>query len=849
VALGDAALGVGVSARVLMVGAHPDDEDTFLIAWLSRGRHLETAYLSLTRGDGGQNLIGNELGEALGVLRTEELLAARRVDGGGQYFTRAFDFGFSKDTLDTFAHWDRDSILGDVVRVVRAFRPHVIVAVFSGTPRDGHGHHQVSGLLARAAWDASADTSRFPQSDFGPAWSVAKLYGAARGNAAAGTLGINVGEWSPLHGRSYAEIAGQSRSQHKSQGFGALERKGPVLDYVRREASRVNEGQAAADERSLFDGLDTTWTRFRNAVDRSTRGALDSLPAAFRSVREAYQPLAPSRLLAPLARVHRLLETVCPTRSEAACGAAAAGDALVRRDLEASVSVARRRATEALALAAGIEADAFAGRELVAADRAAQVVTHVYNNGSDTVRLPRPLVLGAAESSQPWQRAGDTWRAPGIGWDILSPGGVRVDTLRFAPAVAQPWWLEQPRAGAMFPLPARTRSETEVPIGSVAMVFGWVRAPALTGDGPVVVQAPITHRFVDQVNGEVRRPAVGAPAITIRLASAVEYAPAGVELDRPLHVTLRSVSDSASEVTVRIQPPPGLRTDSATRTVRLESGATEALAFRVRGTLAPGRHEIGATAISDGRSYSVGFDEIAYDHIRPRRLYRPARTTLVAVNVQVPASLRVAYVPGVSDNVAAALEQLGVPVTVISAVDLPRADLSRFTTVVIGPRAYEAHPDLVSANPRLMAFAAAGGTVVVQYGQYEMTRPGHLPHAITIARPHTRVTNEQAPVTLVHPDARELRWPNAITAGDFAGWVQERALYMPRTFDERWTPLLEMGDPGEAPNRGALLVARTGRGAYVYTTLAFFRQLPAGVPGAARLFVNLLSASLPAPPP
>src|SRR5688500_2482270 len=242
-----------------MIGAHPDDEDTNLITWLSRGRHVSTAYLSLTRGDGGQNVIGNELGEALGVLRTEELLAARRIDGARQYFTRAYDFGFSKDTIDTYKHWPKDSILGDVVRVVRAFRPHVIVAVFSGTTRDGHGQHQVSGLLAREAYDVAADTVRFPVPTFGRPWTTPKFYRAARGNAQAGTLGVDVGEYSPLLGRSYAEIAGQSLSQHKSQGFGVRQRKGPVMNYVRREATRVNEATPAASERSLFDGIDTTW--------------------------------------------------------------------------------------------------------------------------------------------------------------------------------------------------------------------------------------------------------------------------------------------------------------------------------------------------------------------------------------------------------------------------------------------------------------------------------------------------------------------------------------------------------------------------------------------------------------
>src|SRR6478672_3751678 len=248
--------GAFVPRRVLVIGAHPDDEDTQLIAWLSRGGRAATAYLSLTRGDGGQNLIGNELGEQLGVIRTEELLAARRVDGAHQFFTRAYDFGFSKTAEETFAHWPKDSLLNDVVTVIRQWRPQIIVAVFSGTPRDGHGQHQVSAILAKETYEsAAADTIRFPVSKYGAPWTPLKLYRWAGFNFAEPTLRINVGEYNPKLGKSYAEIAAESRSQHKSQGFGSLQRKGPVWDQLRRESTRVNESTPATEEKSIFDGI------------------------------------------------------------------------------------------------------------------------------------------------------------------------------------------------------------------------------------------------------------------------------------------------------------------------------------------------------------------------------------------------------------------------------------------------------------------------------------------------------------------------------------------------------------------------------------------------------------------
>ena len=282
--------GLSVSGRVLMIAAHPDDEDTALITWLAKGRHVETAYLSLTRGDGGQNLLGNELGDALGAIRTEELLAARRIDGARQYFTRAYDFGFSKNADETFAHWPHDSVLADVITVVRAFRPQVIVAVFSGTPRDGHGHHQASGILAKEAYELAGDTARFPRSatgGLGP-WTVPKFYRRTRQEPA--TLTVNVGEFDPLLGRSYGELSDLSRSQHKSQAFGTLQRKGVRLDGVRLEASRVGPPNVA--ETGHFEGVDTTWTRFRSAVTTpAARAALDSLPAAFVQLEDALGPL------------------------------------------------------------------------------------------------------------------------------------------------------------------------------------------------------------------------------------------------------------------------------------------------------------------------------------------------------------------------------------------------------------------------------------------------------------------------------------------------------------------------------------------------------------------------------
>jgi hypothetical protein len=292
-----------------------------------------------------------------------------------------------------------------------------------------------------------------------------------------------------------------------------------------------------------------------------------------------------------------------------------------------------------------------------------------------------------------------------------------------------------------------------------------------------------------------------------------------------------------------VQLPAGLQADSTSRTVTLPAGgAAQTITFRIRGQLPTGRHTVDVAAVDSGRTFAQGYTTVDYEHMTARRMYRPSRLTLEAVDISATTGMRVGYIAGVGDNGVAALEQLGIPVTTIDPASLGQLELREYSAVVVGPRAYETQPALVANNARLLDYARAGGTLVVQYGQYEMQQPGIMPYPITINRPHDRVTDENAPVTIIDSTAAVLRAPNRITAADFAGWIQDRSLYMPRTFDPQYVPVIEINDPGEAPSRGALLIAPLGQGTYVYTTLAFFRQLPNGVPGAARLFVNLLAA-------
>jgi LmbE family N-acetylglucosaminyl deacetylase len=734
-----AKLAPGEAVRVLYVAAHPDDEDTQLITWLARSGRADVAYLSLNRGDGGQNLIGNELGEALGIVRTEELLAARRVDGARQYFTRAYDFGFSKSAEETYRHWPKDSLLADVVTIVRAFRPHIIVTTFSGTPSDGHGQHQVSALLAREAWDAASDTYRFSADRFGAAWKPLKMYRFGRFSTGTPALKINVGEYNPAFGKSYSEIAAESRSQHKSQGFGTIQRKGVAWDSIRLVESRV--GPVGAPEKSMFDGIP---------------------------------------------------------------GAGVPGTA---------------RSAEQLLHDAGVAVEAIADRRMVAVGDSALVRVSVYNRG----RIPVSIAGGGSSNGH-------------VAAVIAPDSTLQWTTVMRGTVITQPWWLSRPRTTDLFAVPIDGLTEEERDMRS------WVTVPIDLGAKVGIVEArvPAVYRYADPVRGDVQRRVGVVPLVSVTLARPVELARANSPLDRFFNVTLRSASMKQLPVTVSLILPAGLTADSATRIVPVDSAGTRTVTFRVRGRLPAGNHVVEAKAEANGTTFTVGYVPIDYEHISPERQYRPAAVRISAIDVAIERNLNVAYIPGAADNVAPALQQLGIPVTIVEPSDIPTMDLSRFHTVVVGPRAYEAHRELVDNNPYLLDYARRGGTLVVQYGQYEMTRPGVMPYPITINRPHDRVTEETAPVTVSGTPIFMAR-PNRISNADFDDWVQERSLYMPRTFDQHYESFMSMSDPGEPPNRGAVLVTPYGSGLYVYTTLSFFRQLPAGVPGGARLFANLLS--------
>lgn len=586
----------------------------------------------------------------------------------------------------------------------------------------------------------------------------------------------------------------------------------------------------------MLETLPTGWDRFaRVELPPPARAALDSLQPAIAEVRRVENLSMPAPMVAALARVVGLLARAragltCPLSGSAAGCMGEAGD------LATSLETVQRRAQTALLSAAGVQVEVTAPRELLAVRDTMPVNVTVYNEGRADVTL---------EGASVWMR--NTYGTPPTGQPVtIAPDSAGRLTLPLTTTDASvPWWLESGMLGDMFVMPT---FGSNLAIGEDRLAETHARAALRIGGVSFTADVgPVVYRYADPARGERRPPVAAVPAISILFESQVEYARAGVALDRQYTLRVRSDWSAPRSVTVELTLPQGLTTDSLVRHVALEAFASTTLRFRVRGRLPAGRHPISAIASSAGLEHRVGWVPITYAHIRPLRYYRKAIVQVEAVEASLPRNPDVAYIRGVGDNVAPMLHELGLGVTVVAPELLESMDLSRFGAVVVGPRAFAASPALVTYAGRLQDYARRGGTVVVQYGQQEMQAPGILPYPITLNRTAERVTDEKAPVTVLNPRSRLLTFPNRITATDFERWVQERATYMPTTADPHWSRLLEMHDPGEPPNQNAVLVTPVGKGAYVYTTLALFRQLPAGVPGGARLFLNLLAADGLAP--
>ncbi|GAB4231095.1 MAG: PIG-L family deacetylase [Acidobacteriota bacterium] len=807
------------TASVLYITAHPDDEDNALLVRLSRGEGYRVGLLTLTRGEGGQNEIGSELGEDLGVLRTQELEAVHRFDGVEQFFSRARDFGYSFSVEETFQKWGRQEILGDIVRVIRLFRPSVVITLQAGGAGGGQ-HHQASAQLAVEACRLAGDPAQFPEQlneglrPWRP-YRVFQMPGPGMGGGGpAGDVALALGEYDPLLGETWLEFGARARGRHLSQGMAVLPEPDPLALRLALVSSRID---ATHLRTSLFDQM---------------RVGLDALTE--------YDPSLESAVTLLDGYVAWAQESFRRSDWETALRGVLTGLEYVRR-VRSSTSH-----PEALFLLDRKEEDFLNAVEkgsFLYADALIENSRDAFITPGETFRvrvrcLGRtgvPLSLEAVELVTPpgWtveqeNVGGDTWRFQVHVPEDTAPSG--------------PFWT------------AETDGRNRVDEGFAGIEAE--RPPAVrariryrVADVPATVERPVEFRWFDRRLGRERRRRVEvAPRVSASVQPRVIVFRPGGLAPREVEVRVVNWSGDSSEVGLRWEGEGIVRTEP--REARLQlgpEGGSRVVRFRLfpDAKRRPGQN-VFARVVLDGASSGPAMEvrDIDYPHIEGRLAVHPAQVTLVPVDVVVPRGLQVGYVMGVGDEVGEATRQLGANVTFLEERDLAEGDLSRFDAIVLGVRALLVRRDLADNFDRLLEYVRSGGHLVVQYHKYEILDGTFAPYPFTIHRPHDRVTVEDSPVEVLVPGHPLFQRPNRIQAADWEGWVQERGLYFWGSWDERYVPLLELQDPwpyNAGPKRGALLVAEYGSGTYVYTGLAFFRQLPAGVPGAYRLWANLIS--------
>jgi LmbE family N-acetylglucosaminyl deacetylase len=786
-----------VTGSVLYVGAHPDDENTALLAYLARGRGARTAYLSLTRGDGGQNLIGTEKGALLGLVRTQELLAARRIDGAEQFFTRAIDFGFTKSPEETFRFWGHDAVLADVVWVIRSFRPDVIIARFPTTGEGGHGQHTASAILASEAFDAAGDPARFPEQlkqgvqPWKPkrlVWNVFNFRPNEKPKDADKLLSADVGAFNPLLGKSYTEIAATSRTMHKSQGQGTPERRGSALNYF----AHIKGEPATKD---IFDGVDMTWRRFAGG-----EGVGQLLEQAARE----YDAANPQQVLPLLLRAYRQMKEL---------------------PLEDPLIITKRIEILSLIRAcAGLWVEAVTADPYSTPGSDARVTVTLVNRSDVPIRLTQVADI----------------RGKGLKPDVElknnQPFTAEI-TVRASDGITQPYWLSEEPTRGLYTV--KDRYDVSAPEYTPGPLVFFTMTVGAEGD-QIIFGLLGSFRWTDRVRGDLYRPVAVVPEVAVGLEEKVlvfpDHAP------KQARVILKSNVAVETKGVLRLKLPAGWSAAPAEIPVTLKGKDEEfKAAFAVTPPAGATVGELTAEFESGGKTFTRGMLEIDYPHIPRQTLFPTAEARLVRVDLQRRGN-RVAYVMGAGDEIPEALRQVGYDVVLLSDEDLEAADLSKFDAVITGVRAYNTRAALRRQQRRLLEYVEAGGTLVVQYNTPDRTLEGAQLGPYPFKLTQERVTDEDAALTMLAPADALFNAPNKITPADFDGWVQERGLYFASEWDARYAPLFASHDPGEQDLRGSTLVARHGKGTYVFTALAFFRQLPAGVPGAYRLFVNMISS-------
>jgi LmbE family N-acetylglucosaminyl deacetylase len=843
-----------VYVRLLQTTAHPDDESAATLTWLSRKFHAQTALFCLTRGEGGQNILGSEKYEALGLVRTGELFEACRYYGTDLYFGKVLDFGFSKTAEETLAKWGREATLEDMVRFIRRWRPAVILSRFQGSPMDGHGHHQAAGILTREAFRAASDPKSFPGQlkDGLQIWKPGKLYistfggefspGSAglEGDLAGWTVRVPVGDYDPVLGRSYREIASEGYSKHRTQGNGAaFSLPGRAYEYFKLVDSSVG---IKPKEDSFFDSIDTSLGAIFDlaGIEKSKIPSLqEDLAAASRAASAALHEFRASSPEASAAGVAKgaaiLIQAIRKVESSSL-------SAPTKVILDDALKTKLADFQKALSVVLGIYFIARSEDATGIAGEKAPVAVYFYNRGTEPVSLrsikllaPGSVVPTAANSPFGVQPAGSA-----------AVYRYSVDISRDAPATEAFWHLENSR-DARYKI--RQTEDEFAPFGKAEITAEVVY---LYQDLEVPIQAIARAQAGDSVRGADFVEFQVVPALSISVEPDFQIASnRAISGTYTFRVSVLNNQKGEARGTLKLISEAGWRAQPVESEFRLSrKGETNTASFvvQVPAGVKTGSYPVEAVATLAGQEYHRGYQVVSYPENWTRNFYRDARSRIEKFEIKLAPKLTVGYIPGAGDDVPGALEQLGVKVQVLSAADLAFGDLSRFSAIVTGIRAYNVNEDLRANNRRLLNYAAQGGTLIVQYLR-PMGRPsrgsagspfefGPYPMSVSDS---DRITVEDAPIKLLDPSNPILNLPNKITEADFQGWVQERGLYFMSAWDSHYKALLSGNDPGEGPRDGGMLYARYGKGHYIYTGYSWFRQLPAGVPGAIRIFANMLS--------
>jgi LmbE family N-acetylglucosaminyl deacetylase len=776
---------------VLYIAAHPDDENTRLIAYMANERLVRTAYLSLTRGDGGQNLIGTEKGPLMGVVRTQELLAARKIDGGEQFFTRAVDFGYSKTPEETFIKWDKQEVLADVVWAIRKFKPDVIITRFPPTSQAGHGHHTASAILAEEAFDLAGDPTAFPkQLEYTTVWQPKRLFlnastwwdkelpQQAKDNPSTYTT-IDIGTYNTLLGKSYGEIAAESRTMHKSQGFGSAKQRGSKLEYL-----QLIKGEAFKSD--FLDDVNLSWRLVENGP------AIEKLITQANTNFDAENP----DLIVPTLLKAYLLINKLPDNNKMKW-----------------VKLSKLRSV--IANCAGLFIEITANDYSTSSGNQIELTTTLINRSDLNIQVESikydeldTIINSTLKNNVPLSFKSK----------IECPKHLNDRS-------TNPYWLNDSFEG-LYSVPTQSLVGTPQN-GSAFPVYLTLKI----NDIYFPVFSEITYKWTDRVKGEIYRPFFFAPAVTANISDPVYV----FSTNEPKEISVTVIGHQANATgNISLKLPDGWTSEPTSIAYHFKNKNEEkVMAFSVT----PSADESTGSITIEGRKSLVS---IEYDHIPTQTLLPDATAKVVRLNVAIKGKT-IGYIKGAGDEVPTALEQLGYHVVQLNENSLKNDDLSKYDAIVAGIRAYNTNKYMPTVYDRLMKYVENGGNYVVQYNTNRgVDTKTMTPYPLKLSR--DRVTQEDAKVTMLVPLSHPiLNSPNKITDNDFNNWVQERGLYFPNEWDEKYTPILGWNDTNEEMKSGALLVANHGKGTFIYTGISFFRELPAGVPGAFKLLSNIIS--------